>query len=166
CWPPDFSAGEGKVVLFQPWEFGAIPSHWVEGIAQRIDEVWVPSSFVRDGFVQSGVSADKVKVIPLGADPDLFSPEAERYPLPTAKTFKARSADSRVPKESVIPCSVPKHTHFPRSSCATCSRIRISGFETRLAARPRLLPWVVRPRRLSRGERPQARVAVAQPLAR
>jgi FkbM family methyltransferase len=89
AWPLDPTPPrEGRWVIFQPWEYGAIPSAWLAPLRDGADEVWVPSSFVRDGFVQSGVPADKVHVIPLGVDADSFKPGLEPLPLPTTKSFK------------------------------------------------------------------------------
>ena len=75
-------------MVFQPWEYGAIPSAWLAPLCDLVDEVWVPTSFVKGGFVQSGVPAERVQVIPLGIDPDLFSPSGPALPLPTSKKFK------------------------------------------------------------------------------
>ncbi len=75
-WPPDFQrAPRGKLAVILPWEFGAVPLVWVREIQQNVDELWVPSKFVRDAFVRSGVPADRVMVIPNGIDPKIFSPE-------------------------------------------------------------------------------------------
>ncbi len=71
-WPPDFTPPEeGRWVVMQPWEFGSIPAAWLESLRDRVDEVWVPSRFVRDCFVRDGVPAGKVHVVPLGV-PDVF----------------------------------------------------------------------------------------------
>src|SRR5262249_49081686 len=61
---------------------------WIEPILRQVDEVWVPSRFVRDSFLQSGVPGDLVHVIPLGADPEHFRPDVPPLPLMTRKRFK------------------------------------------------------------------------------
>ena len=87
-WPPDFTPpAEGHWVMMQPWEFGSLPRAWLGPMSQLVDEVWVPTGFVRDGFVNSGVPADRVHVVPCGVGPAFFG-EAGPYPLKTAKRFK------------------------------------------------------------------------------
>ena len=75
-WPPDFTKpARGRLAVIVPWEYGTVPRVWVEQIERSVDELWVPSSFVRDVFVRSGVSATRVQVIPNGIDPGVFTPE-------------------------------------------------------------------------------------------
>jgi glycosyltransferase involved in cell wall biosynthesis len=81
-WPPDLSPPtSGRLAVIQPWEFGSIPREWVEPLAERVDELWVPSEMVREMYVSSGVDGERVVVIPNGVDLERFSPEGERYPL-------------------------------------------------------------------------------------
>jgi glycosyltransferase involved in cell wall biosynthesis len=77
-WPPDFSRpSRGKLAVIVPWEYGAVPQVWSRQIEQNVDELWVPSTFVRDVFVRAGVGAQRIQVIPNGIDPRVFSPEGE-----------------------------------------------------------------------------------------
>lgn len=88
-WPPDFTRpARGAFVLVQPWEFSRLPRAWVTAVAQTVDEWWVPSAFVRDAGVRSGVAADKLVVIPLGVNPDVFHPGAPPVPPPTRRSFR------------------------------------------------------------------------------
>ncbi|MCL6547311.1 MAG: glycosyltransferase [Alicyclobacillus sp.] len=74
-WPPNFTPpAAGRWILFQPWEFGAIPRSWVAPVVHEVDEVWVNSRYTRDMYLRSGVPADKVFSFPLGFDPDVYSP--------------------------------------------------------------------------------------------
>jgi glycosyltransferase involved in cell wall biosynthesis len=87
--PPDFSRPpEETLVLIQPWEFGPVPVEWAEGIRRNVDELWVPSEYVKTCYVQSGVPAPRIRVIPNGFDPALFHPDAPPRPLATEKRFK------------------------------------------------------------------------------
>ncbi|MBI4658801.1 MAG: glycosyltransferase [Verrucomicrobia bacterium] len=80
--------GEGRWVIIQPWEFGSIPQDWVPLLRDQVDELWVPSSFVREGYLKSGIPPAKVVVVPNGVDPDRFSPTAAPLSIPTQKSFK------------------------------------------------------------------------------
>lgn len=74
-WPPDLGpAPGGRLAVIQPWEFGAVPRDWVTEINAHVDELWVPSAFVRDMYVAGGVDPERVVSIPNGVDLDLFRP--------------------------------------------------------------------------------------------
>lgn len=82
-WPPSFEPpSAGPFVLYQPWELGAIPARWVEQIRRRVDEVWVPSEPARAAFVDSGVAAPLVRVVPNGVDLERFTPQGPARELP------------------------------------------------------------------------------------
>ena len=88
AWPPDWQRPQsGKLVVIQPWEFGALPRQWVEDSA-NVDEFWVPSEYVRRVYVESGIPAAKVVVVPNGVDPDKFHPQVVPMKLATEKQFK------------------------------------------------------------------------------
>ena len=88
AWPPNWTRPKsGKLVVVQPWEFGSLPEQWVKDLAS-VDEVWVPSQYVRNVYVDSGVPANKVFVVPNGVDTAKFNPQAEPMKLPTIKKFK------------------------------------------------------------------------------
>ncbi|MBX5470770.1 MAG: glycosyltransferase [Thermoleophilaceae bacterium] len=81
-WPPDLRpSASGHLAVIQPWEFGAVPSEWVERIEANVDELWVPSEFVRRMYVDSGVEADRVQVVPNGVDLELFRPDGPKLEL-------------------------------------------------------------------------------------
>ena len=88
AWPPNWEAPKaGAWVLIQPWEFGSLPAAWLAPLA-RVDEVWVPSEFVRRCYVESGIESAKVHVVPNGIDPERFRPAAPPLKLATKKSFK------------------------------------------------------------------------------
>ncbi|MEI2702417.1 MAG: glycosyltransferase [Baekduia sp.] len=75
-WPPDFEhTGGGRLVLIQPWEFGGVPQEWVDPIRDEVDELWVPSEYVRGMYVAGGVPAEQVHVIANGVDLAQFAPD-------------------------------------------------------------------------------------------
>ncbi len=88
-WPPNFDPPTaGRWVLMQPWEFGSPPRAWIEPINTLVDEVWVPSEYVRRCFVDGGVKPDRVFVIPNGVDTHRFNPQAPVLQLPTKAKFR------------------------------------------------------------------------------
>lgn len=88
AWPPNWNPPpKGKWVLMQPWEFGTLPEEWVKKLP-AVDEVWVPTHFVKRQYVDSGVPEAKVFVIPNGIDPMKFHPDVKPYSLDTKKKFK------------------------------------------------------------------------------
>jgi glycosyltransferase involved in cell wall biosynthesis len=75
AWPPDFSPGsDGPTIAILPWEFGAPPQAWVRAAREQLDRVWVPSAFVRDGYVAGGMPPGIVDVVPNGVDLAHFAP--------------------------------------------------------------------------------------------
>src|SRR5437660_6525680 len=87
--PPDWRRPEGgKLIVIQPWEYGHLPQEWVAAARDQADEVWAYSRFVRDVYVRSGVPAEKVRVVPLGFNPAVFTREGPHHPLPTEKSLR------------------------------------------------------------------------------
>jgi glycosyltransferase involved in cell wall biosynthesis len=74
-------------VVYHPWEYTRAAMASVE-VMKRAAEVWTTSRFCFEAFVNSGVPAEKIYIIPHGADPDIFRPEGNRATLPTTKPFR------------------------------------------------------------------------------
>ncbi|MBA3238582.1 MAG: FkbM family methyltransferase [Parachlamydiaceae bacterium] len=88
AWPPNWQKPvKGKWILMQPWEFGALPEEWVRQV-KKVDEIWVPTHFVKRQYIESGVPEEKVVVVPNGIDPSKFHSEVKPYDLKTKKKFK------------------------------------------------------------------------------
>ncbi|HEX7569799.1 MAG TPA: glycosyltransferase [Verrucomicrobiae bacterium] len=88
AWPPNWQRpAAGKLAVIQPWEFGSLPQDWVQR-ARDVDEFWLPSEYVRRVYIESGVPAGKVFVVPNGIDPEKFQPSAAPLKLATQKKFK------------------------------------------------------------------------------
>ena len=88
-WPPNFTPPkEGHWVMIQPWEFGQIPQAWVQPMQEQVDEIWVPSNYVKQCYIDSGVDASRVQVVPNGVRTDVMHPKAKPLALDTDKTFK------------------------------------------------------------------------------
>jgi glycosyltransferase involved in cell wall biosynthesis len=83
-WPPSFEApSDGPFVLYQPWEFGAVPAAWVTRANRVVDEVWTPSESARKSWIASGLSPELVQVVPNAVDLRHFTPEGPERALPT-----------------------------------------------------------------------------------
>jgi glycosyltransferase involved in cell wall biosynthesis len=83
-WPPNFdSVTMGPNVLILPWEYGSPPKEWVEEVNARADRVWVPSEYVRDGYIEAGMPPGVVEVVPNGVDLERFTPEGWARELPS-----------------------------------------------------------------------------------
>ena len=82
-WPPDFRpVTEGPTVVILPWEYGSPPRGWIEKARTQADRIWVPSEYVRRGFVRGGMPPGIVEVIPNGFEPARFSPDGPALSLP------------------------------------------------------------------------------------
>ena len=88
-WPPNLTPpARGHWVVIQPWEFGSLPLKWVDVFSTQVDEMWVYTKYVRQVYIDSDVPADRVVVIPLGIDTQVFHPRVKKYKLRTEKKFK------------------------------------------------------------------------------
>lgn len=88
-WPPVFMPpNKGHWVIIQPWEYGSLPKSWVEGFSSQVDEIWVPSNYVKEVYIDSGISPERVQVIPNGVNPKKFYLEVSSIKLDTEKGFK------------------------------------------------------------------------------
>lgn len=87
-WPPKAEAPKGaKWIIMQPWEYTSHRSDFIP-IFENALEIWTPSNFSRNSFINSGIPFDKVQVIPNGIDPELFTPKGEKFRLNTSKRLK------------------------------------------------------------------------------
>lgn len=87
-WPPQIDRPKGaKWIVMQPWEYTSHIKKFME-IFEQADEIWTPSTFSRQTFLDAGIDFDKVQVIANGVDPELFKPTGDKYPLKTKKKFK------------------------------------------------------------------------------
>jgi glycosyltransferase involved in cell wall biosynthesis len=81
-----FHRNTGKYKIgYTMLETDHIPKEWAEA-ANRMDEVWVPSSFNATTFRESGVHKP-IHVIPLGVDPDYFNPAIDSFRASDDFTF-------------------------------------------------------------------------------
>ena len=101
-WPPDFRRPPaGKLACILPWEFKAVPLRWVEQINQYVDELWVPSNFVRAAFVAGGADPQKVYTIPNGVDTNTFTPQGERWQNGNGRAFVFLFVGGTIPRKGI-----------------------------------------------------------------
>jgi glycosyltransferase involved in cell wall biosynthesis len=63
-----------------------IPDGWAER-CNAMDEVWVPSDFNRQTFINAGVQSEKLRVLRTGVDTGLFCPGLQPLDVPHARAF-------------------------------------------------------------------------------
>lgn len=75
CGDPSFERPDAATyVQIQPWEYGSLPARWAEKMKKNVDEVWCPSTYVRQLYLDAGFDPRRVLVVPNGIDPEMFSP--------------------------------------------------------------------------------------------
>lgn len=88
-WPPNLTPPDnGKWIIIQPWEFGYLPKDWANVFSNEVDEMWVPSTYVKNVYIKSGIPAERVVVVPNGINSTQFNPDVEQYKLKSNKNFK------------------------------------------------------------------------------
>jgi glycosyltransferase involved in cell wall biosynthesis len=67
------------------YEFTRLPTEWVPLLVEQYDEIWVPSTFVEETYIASGVPAKKIFRVPEPVDTKLYDPNSvEPLTLPAA----------------------------------------------------------------------------------
>src|SRR5271166_5459578 len=65
-----------RIRISEPWEYGSLPKAWLP-MLRSVDEIWAYSRFIRDCYLEAGLPPERVHVIPLGVDPEVFRPSLE-----------------------------------------------------------------------------------------
>jgi glycosyltransferase involved in cell wall biosynthesis len=87
-WPPKDEIPQGaKWIIMQPWEFSQIRKDML-AIFQKADQIWCPSNFTRQAYLDSGIEFNKVQIVPNGINPELFKPYGDKFHLNTNKKIK------------------------------------------------------------------------------
>lgn len=82
-WPPKAEPPRGsKWIIIQPWELDILPNEFIS-IFKKADEIWTPSNFSRQAYLNSGIDPAKVQVIQNGINPEIYKPQGEKYRLNT-----------------------------------------------------------------------------------
>lgn len=91
----------GKWVVVRTWDFGPFPEPWVEKLNSECDQLWVHSQWVRKQAIAGGMNPRRVRVVPLGIDPEIFAPQDSRQSLPTRKRFRFIFAGATVFRKGI-----------------------------------------------------------------
>jgi len=114
--PPNLTPPKsGRWVIIQPWEFGSLPKEWVDVFSKDVDEMWVPSNYVREVYIESGIPKDRVFVIPNGFNPNKFNRNGEKYALKTKKKFKFLFVGGTIYRKGIDILLKAYTTHFKKS---------------------------------------------------
>ena len=76
-----------SLAAVRPWDFGPYPPNWAAIINDRCTQLWVHTNWLARKAEEGGVRPDRVRVVPLGCDADVFTPHGESFPLATGKSF-------------------------------------------------------------------------------
>jgi len=74
------------------FETAGVPEKWIQLLNNSVDEVWVPSNFHRNTFSNSGITKEKIRVIPQPIDQENF----QSLPLPQRSSLLGDCANSFV----------------------------------------------------------------------
>jgi glycosyltransferase involved in cell wall biosynthesis len=69
-------------VAVRTWDFGPLPRAWAEQINAEYRQYWAHTAWIAQQARASGVDPEKIRVVPHGVDPKLFTPDGPRYDLP------------------------------------------------------------------------------------
>jgi glycosyltransferase involved in cell wall biosynthesis len=87
-WPPAFlRPRSGHYVHIQPYEFGAVPKHWVRDMLRLVDDVWCPTTYVQKMFTAAGIPPERTFVQPWGIDPAVYHPGVTPWDFQSPGTF-------------------------------------------------------------------------------
>jgi glycosyltransferase involved in cell wall biosynthesis len=70
-------------VAVRTWDFGPLPRAWAEKINAEYSQYWAHTEWIAHQARAAGVDADRIRVVPHGIDPLVFSPDGPRYDLPS-----------------------------------------------------------------------------------
>jgi len=76
------------------YEFTRVPGAWEHGLRAGANEIWVPSLFCFQTFVDAGAPIEKLRIVPEGIDTKFFDPSVHR-PLRIGKKVNVTSPEFR-----------------------------------------------------------------------
>mmetsp|Transcript_65118 Transcript_65118/g.196509 ORF Transcript_65118/g.196509 Transcript_65118/m.196509 type:complete len:1034 (+) Transcript_65118:74-3175(+) len=77
--PPMRYCGPGcRVATILPWEFGSLPEKWVPYLRHFTDQLWAPSEYNRQIYINSGIEAIRTVTVPCGIDCEALEAAARK----------------------------------------------------------------------------------------
>ncbi|MBC8205374.1 MAG: glycosyltransferase [FCB group bacterium] len=70
----DDHPGYAKYIGYTMFEMADVSRKWIDS-CRYMDEIWVPSSFNRDTFARGGYPKEKIKIVPIGIDIEVYNPD-------------------------------------------------------------------------------------------
>jgi glycosyltransferase involved in cell wall biosynthesis len=80
--PPDGTAS----IAVRTWDFGPLPRAWAEKINADYRQYWAHTEWIAQQARAAGVDPSRIRVVPHGVDPAVFTPNGPRYALSTNKS--------------------------------------------------------------------------------
>lgn len=121
-----------KRIGYTVWESTLVPKDWVNQLKQ-LDQVWVPSSWGRDVFIENGLGEDMVKVVPEGVDTSAFRPGLSRFAELDHGRFKflvvGKYEVRKCTKEIILAFSQEFKTHEPVELALLCHNPFVKNFD-------------------------------------
>jgi len=68
---------EGLRVCSTLWESTRLPKGWAEALDRYTDRIWTATPWGKRVFAANGLDPERIDVVPLGIDPELFHPGVE-----------------------------------------------------------------------------------------
>lgn len=83
---PEFQPPRGTPsVAVRTWDFGPLPRAWADKINAEYRQYWAHTGWIAQQARAAGVNPERIRVVPHGVDPLVFTPNGPRYDLPTKK---------------------------------------------------------------------------------
>ena len=70
-------------IAVRTWDFGPLPRAWANKINAEYVQYWAHTEWIAQQARASGIDAQRIRVVPHGIDPNVFTPHGPRYDLPT-----------------------------------------------------------------------------------
>ena len=70
-------------IAVRTWDFGPLPRAWTDKINAEYRQYWAHTEWIAQQARAAGVDPERIRVVPHGVDPLVFTPDGPRYDLPT-----------------------------------------------------------------------------------
>ena len=79
--PPESAAS----IAVRTWDFGPLPRVWADRVNADYRQYWAHTQWIAQQARAAGVHPERIRVVPHGVDPQVFTPDGPRYDLPSTK---------------------------------------------------------------------------------